>query len=70
MSLDEAPALTPREQEVLRLILAGHTRNRELAAELTVSEWTVDRHVSRIMDKLEAHNRAELVLRAFATGLA
>ena len=45
--------LTPRELQVLRLIATGKT-NKVIAAELFVSERTVDRHVSNIFTKLDA----------------
>ncbi|HKE17102.1 MAG TPA: LuxR C-terminal-related transcriptional regulator [Kofleriaceae bacterium] len=49
--------LTPRELEVLRLVAAGKT-NRAIAAELRLSEKTVDRHVSNIFVKLDVPSRA------------
>jgi len=54
-------ALTPREQEVLELMVEGVTTNRNLAARLEVSENTVKFHVRNILDKLHLHNRAEVV---------
>jgi DNA-binding CsgD family transcriptional regulator/tetratricopeptide (TPR) repeat protein len=49
--------LTVRELQVLRLISSGRT-NREIAAELCLSERTIDRHVSNILNKLDAPTRA------------
>ena len=49
--------LTRRELEVLRLVASGET-NKEIAAELVVSERTVDRHVSNILKKLRVPTRA------------
>jgi DNA-binding NarL/FixJ family response regulator len=49
--------LTPRELEVLRLVAAGKT-NKAVAAELFISERTVDRHVSNILTKLDVTSRA------------
>ncbi len=49
--------LTEREIEVLRLVAGGKT-NREIAAELVISERTVDRHVSNIFTKLDVSTRA------------
>ena len=49
--------LTPRELEVLRLVAAGET-NKAIAAELVLSERTVDRHVSNIFAKLGASSRS------------
>jgi DNA-binding CsgD family transcriptional regulator len=48
--------LTPRELQVLRLVAAGET-NRAIAAELVLSERTVDRHVSNIFTKLRVSSR-------------
>ncbi|MBA2376480.1 MAG: response regulator transcription factor [Actinomycetota bacterium] len=52
--------LTPRESEVLKLIAKGMP-NREIAAELFISERTVKFHVSSLLAKLEAENRTEAV---------
>jgi DNA-binding CsgD family transcriptional regulator len=49
--------LTPRELQVLRLVAAGKT-NKAIAAELSLSEKTVDRHVSNIFTKLDVPSRA------------
>jgi DNA-binding CsgD family transcriptional regulator len=49
--------LTPRQLQVLRLVAAGKT-NRVIAAELFLSEKTIDRHVSNIFDKLDVPSRA------------
>jgi DNA-binding CsgD family transcriptional regulator len=49
--------LTPREVEVLRLVAKGMT-NRAIAAELVLSERTVDRHVSNIFAKIDVPSRA------------
>lgn len=50
--------LTPREREVLGLLVHGMT-NREIAESLTISRSTVKHHVSSILAKLQAHSRAE-----------
>jgi NarL family two-component system response regulator LiaR len=52
--------LTPREKEVLGLLVQGKT-NRELGQELNISEATVRLHVSNILTKLEVSNRTEAV---------
>jgi DNA-binding CsgD family transcriptional regulator len=62
----ESPQLlTPRELEVLRSIAAGKT-NKSIAAELFVSERTIDRHVSNILTKLEVSSRAAATAYAYA----
>jgi DNA-binding NarL/FixJ family response regulator len=49
--------LTPREQQVLRLVATGET-NKAIASKLSVSDKTIDRHVSNIFAKLEVSSRA------------
>ena len=56
--------LTARELEVLRLVAAGET-NKAIAAELVLSERTVDRHVSNILTKLGASSRAAATAYAY-----
>jgi DNA-binding NarL/FixJ family response regulator len=55
--------LTPREQEVLHLISDGST-NREIAAQLEISEGTVKTHVTHLLDRLHLRNRAQLAIYA------
>ena len=59
---DGAP-LTPRELEVLQLVAGGHG-DRAIAAELTISEHTVHRHVANIYVKLRCSTRAAAVAEA------
>jgi two-component system nitrate/nitrite response regulator NarL len=54
---------TPREREVLSLVVAG-CPNKEIAQRLTVSEETVKHHLTRMFDKVGAANRLELALAA------
>jgi len=56
--------LTRREQEVLRHLATGET-NKEIAADLFISERTVDRHVSNIFRKLDVGSRAAATAYAF-----
>lgn len=60
--------LTEREIEVLHLLARG-LQNKEIAAELTITERTVKFHVSSIMGKLQAGNRTEAVAIAAQMGL-
>ena len=60
--------LTDRELDVLRLVVRG-LRNKEIAAELGISENTAKFHLRNILDKLHAQNRAEVVARAMREGL-
>jgi pimeloyl-ACP methyl ester carboxylesterase/DNA-binding CsgD family transcriptional regulator len=60
--------LTRREVEVLRLVAAGRS-NRQIAQELVISVNTVDRHVSNILAKTGAANRAEAATYAIRHGL-
>ena len=63
--LDE---LSPRELEVLGLVARGST-NREIAEALYLSPLTVKTHVSRILTKLRARDRVQLVVIAYQAGL-
>ena len=63
--LDE---LSPRELEVLGLVAQGST-NREIAEALFLSPLTVKTHVSRILTKLRARDRVQLVVIAYQAGL-
>jgi DNA-binding NarL/FixJ family response regulator len=62
--VDASHRLTARELEVLRLISAGHT-NKAIAAELVLSERTVDRHVSNIFAKLAVSSRSAATAYAY-----
>ena len=60
--------LTAREMDVLRLLAPGQT-NKEIATALAIAERTVKFHVSSILGKLGAANRAEAVTIAAQRGL-
>ncbi len=66
--LDEAPGLTPREVEVLRLVAKGAS-NPEIAAELHVTVNTVKAHLKRILEKLKVQNRTQAATYAMRRGL-
>jgi DNA-binding NarL/FixJ family response regulator len=59
----DAPALSPREREVLRLVAAGAS-NAAAAADLFLSTRTVERHVSNILTKLGVASRTAAVAHA------
>jgi DNA-binding NarL/FixJ family response regulator len=61
-------ALTEREREVLALV-AGGLANDQIGAALHISPLTAKTHVNRIMAKLGARDRAQLVIAAYETGL-
>ena len=60
--------LTPREHDILLLMAAGRT-NPEIAAELVLSETTVKTHVGRVLAKLDARDRVQVVIFAYEAGL-
>jgi DNA-binding NarL/FixJ family response regulator len=64
----EQPELTPREQEVVKLIAEAHT-NKEIAGILHLSEKTVESHRANVLQKLGMRDRVELVRYAIRHGL-
>lgn len=64
-----AASLTAREREIVSLVAAGLS-NEEIADRLVLSPLTAKTHVSRAMVKLSARDRAQLVVFAYAAGLA
>lgn len=62
-------SLTPREKEILQLVVDGFT-NPEIAQKLFLSIKTVDNYRTNIMMKLDVNNAAALVTKALRTGLA
>lgn len=65
---ERTTGLTSREEEVLALVAAGKT-NREIAAELVISEHTARRHVQNIFTKLDLSSRAAATAFAYEHGL-
>jgi NarL family two-component system response regulator LiaR len=61
--------LTEREVDTLRLVAQGLT-NQEIAEKLAISERTVGKHVSNILEKLHLANRTQAALYALRKGLA
>ena len=60
--------LTPREQEVVRLVASGLS-NAEIGATLFLSEATVKTYVSRLLAKLDVRDRVQLTVLAYESGL-
>jgi DNA-binding NarL/FixJ family response regulator len=60
--------LTEREHEVLTLLAHGRDQG-EIAAELFISERTVETHIQRVLSKLDVHSRAQAVAAAYCDGL-
>jgi DNA-binding NarL/FixJ family response regulator len=63
---ESAPSLTPRQQQLLRLVAAGHT-NGQIARRLSISEATVRKHLEHIFARLRVDSRTEAVTRALST---
>ena len=62
------PRFTPREEDVLRLLVGGRS-NREIASALTVDEATVKAHVGRLLRKVGVENRTALTMITMHRGL-
>lgn len=64
-NIDDVPVehLTPREMDVLHLLAEGKN-NRAIAEGLVLSEGTVKNHISKIMSKLHANDRAQILVKA------
>ncbi|MEU6865094.1 response regulator transcription factor [Streptomyces sp. NPDC046876] len=62
------PAITEREQEVLTLVGRGRS-NGEIAQDLFISVATAKSHVARLLTKLDARDRVQLVIKAYEMGL-
>ncbi len=67
-TIKELDVLTEREREVMVSIAQGHS-NAEIAELLHMSVATVKTHVSRVLSKLDARDRTQLVVMAYQTGL-
>lgn len=65
---DETSLLTEREREILQLVAEGKN-NQEIADILVVSIKTVQTHRAHLMEKLDAHDRTELVKHAIRLGM-
>lgn len=65
---DRYGLLSPREQEVFRLVVEGLS-NKDIGEELSISPKTVDNHRSNLMKKMDIHNRLDLVRYAVKIGL-
>jgi len=66
--VDRFDSLTEREREIFQLAAEGHT-NKEIAELLSVSPATVETHRGHILQKLDVHSTAELVLYAVRRGV-
>jgi DNA-binding CsgD family transcriptional regulator len=58
-----AENLSPREGEIMNLVASGKT-TKEIGAELSIADSTVNWHVSNVLEKLDASSRAEAVATA------
>jgi len=66
--VEERSRLTPREQEIVRLVADSRT-NKEIATLLNISVRTVETHRSNIMEKLGIHSVSDLIMYAIRNGL-
>jgi DNA-binding NarL/FixJ family response regulator len=66
--VDRYESLSEREREIFQLVAEGKT-NKEIAALLFISPSTVETHRARIMEKLDLHSAAEIVLYAVRRGV-
>jgi two-component system, NarL family, response regulator NreC len=66
--VDSYDLLTSREQEILQLLAEGKA-NKEVATALNISPYTVETHRKHILEKLNLHNPAELILYAVRKGI-
>jgi DNA-binding NarL/FixJ family response regulator len=66
--VDRFDSLSEREREIFQLVAEGHT-NKEIADLLSISLVTVETHRAHILQKLDVHNMAELVLYAVRRGV-
>ena len=66
-AVDRYESLSEREREIFQLVAEGRT-NKEIAALLFISSSTVETHRARIMEKLDLHSAAEIVLYAVRRG--
>jgi two-component system response regulator NreC len=67
-AVDSYDLLTGREREILQLLAEGKT-NKEIAASLNISPYPVETHRGHILQKLNLHNPAELILYAVRKGI-
>jgi DNA-binding NarL/FixJ family response regulator len=65
--IDDQKALTPRQLQLIRLVASGLT-NKEIAANLNLSQFTVKNHLHRVMRQMEAANRHDAINLIRATG--
>jgi two-component system, NarL family, response regulator NreC len=66
--VDRYDSLSEREREIFQLVAEGHS-NKEIAELLSVSPATVETHRAHVLEKLDVHNTAELVLFAVRRGV-
>ena len=67
-TLTVSDVLTPRQREILQLIVEGHAL-KQIAQKLNLSVKTVETHRTMLMDRLDIHDNAGLVKYAMRTGM-
>jgi DNA-binding NarL/FixJ family response regulator len=68
LAVGETPRLTPRQRQVLELVVEGHS-TKEIARRLRISVKTVETHRAEIMERLDIHNVVSLVHYAIRAGI-
>ncbi len=66
--LDTSVVITNREKEILEHMIDGYS-NKAIAYQLGIKERTVKAHMQNMMEKLEAHNRTHVLVKAVRLGV-
>jgi len=67
-TIEQTLTLTPRERDVINALYAGYG-NKQIAAVLSLSEYTIENHFKRLFRKFNVHNRTALLAAVQQLGL-